>query len=63
MKLEKDREIQDLRNENATQKSELAELKAENRRLSAVIAKMDSLEKAVNALQIKASTQPVAYDK
>jgi len=56
LKQEKDREIQDLRNENA-------ELKAENHRLSTVIAKMDNLEKAVNALQIKVSTQPIAYDK
>jgi len=56
LKQEKDREIHDLRNENA-------ELKAENHRLSTVIAKMDNLEKAVNALQIKVSTQPIAYDK
>jgi hypothetical protein len=56
LKQEKDREFHDLRNENA-------ELKAENHRLSTVIAKMDNLEKAVNALQIKVSTQPIAYDK
>ena len=70
LKQEKDGQIQELQTkeakleyENAAQKTELAELKAENNRLAAIVAKMDNLEKAVNALQIKVSTQPIVYDK
>jgi Chaperone of endosialidase len=67
VKREKDSEITKLQAENASQRAELGQLsrqipklKTENAKLSAIIAKVENLEKAVNSLQLKADIKPVA---
>jgi hypothetical protein len=67
VKREKDSEINKLQAENASQRAELsqlshqiAELKTENAKLTAIVSKVEYLEKAVTSLQLKTDIKPVA---
>lgn len=67
VKREKDSEITKLQAENASQRAELgqlsrqiAKLKTENAKLTAIVSKVENLEKAVTSLQLKTDIKPVA---
>ena len=56
-------EIDSLKEQIGRQDAQLKALKAENAKLTAIVSKVESLEQAVNGLQTKAATQPVALNQ
>jgi predicted RNase H-like nuclease (RuvC/YqgF family) len=67
VKREKDSEITKLQAENASQRAEIgqlirqiAKLKTENAKLTAIVSEVENLEKAVTSLQLKTDIKPVA---